>query len=869
MADFEERGLGYMPSLKVYNFIKEMEGDVPHQEKTGSFRNGKFYLYHDATGTATIGFGHSLTRQEMASGRFKDGITQEEARNILTRDVDRASNIASSHFGKKGWGTMSQEQRDASIDFAFNLGPGGMKTFPRWSMALRKGDWEEVRRESRRVYKDSATEDYRPLSARNAAYEATFVIPHLRAKETEGDTERISYTPEAGGGLLKRDRRFAGGGGGGAVVGDEPSLMDPVKETVKDVVTQGRRLLADVPAFGAAVVDPDPINAIRKRLGMAKDPFTAPKGILRDALKTTEEFIAPEEKDWKEYSEKHATLSNPWSQFAMGMVFPPGLPKIPKGMTRTAKLLSAADEFKAVTPLSKGKELSIVRFEDSSTAHEQILHAYAEIKFPDETAIDPTTTVPDVFNLHAKIYPQNKRVFVNWLGPSPNTEGKFVARGQSVRDAADMLGPGGLRESIRALRGKFPFIRDDWTVAANRVSGLKARMAREDPTKAHLREFEYPIGRLTGKTDELHQPISYDDWDRSLKTSDVLKEAPENAMKATMLRNGTSMKIDKITMSAGYDSLMHLDIDLDVPLKTPMRRILDDGTPVEREYATYNNRTTVDVRKKTIYVNWLGSYSFGSRMPTSGVLEAGSNRMGAGQLREMIGEVQKKFPFIGDDWMVHATRIGGLRGSNSDLLRKGSSDFRYSVARLKGKKQVVTQADYDKMHMEVIEREQDIARRAVEDASGINPWGTVERERRLKDVQTRFRRSVVGKPEVRPTFHDWHFATKDKLKEANVLYFDGSDIGSYTPEIEYYMTAATETLEDMSQKLGDDIRSILDTTPVELRRAALHSNPRLIALRKQLDRVREFKNELPDIAKEDPENIYTIIDELGLLKEVK
>jgi GH24 family phage-related lysozyme (muramidase) len=179
------RGLGYIPSPHVYDFIKEMEGDMNAQRKLGSFRRGRFYLYNDAAAHTTIGYGHKLTAEELRSGVFRNGLTPEQADKLLKEDVRKAARAASEHFGAEGWEMMSQEQKDAAIDHAFNLGPTGLKRFPRWSKALREGDWKTVRKEAKRHYKNSRTKEWVALSKRNAAYDAMFVEPNIEAPGEE------------------------------------------------------------------------------------------------------------------------------------------------------------------------------------------------------------------------------------------------------------------------------------------------------------------------------------------------------------------------------------------------------------------------------------------------------------------------------------------------------------------------------------------------------------------------------------------------------------------------------------------------------------------------------------------------------------
>jgi GH24 family phage-related lysozyme (muramidase) len=180
-----KRGLGYMPSPHVYDFIKDMEGNLPRQAEMGIFRGGKFYLFNGPAGHTLIGYGHKLTRQEIASGRFREGISAKEADDLLRADVQKAAVIAERHFGEDGWKEMGQAQKDAALDHVYTLGAKGMRGFPRWSHALRTGDWQGVKREAKRFYKDSRSRNWVEMSRRNMAYERTFVSPNLAASPPE------------------------------------------------------------------------------------------------------------------------------------------------------------------------------------------------------------------------------------------------------------------------------------------------------------------------------------------------------------------------------------------------------------------------------------------------------------------------------------------------------------------------------------------------------------------------------------------------------------------------------------------------------------------------------------------------------------
>lgn len=92
------------PSQACFDLIKQFEGC-------------KLDAYPDATGIATIGYGHTSP-----TCRLGDSITQDQAEAYLLRDVEKIAGQVAAMF------TMQPEQCqfDALVCFAFNVGTGNL-----------------------------------------------------------------------------------------------------------------------------------------------------------------------------------------------------------------------------------------------------------------------------------------------------------------------------------------------------------------------------------------------------------------------------------------------------------------------------------------------------------------------------------------------------------------------------------------------------------------------------------------------------------------------------------------------------------------------------------------------------------------------
>lgn len=115
--------------------LKEWEGVILH-------------VYRDAAGLKTIGIGHLLTESEKKTGVIKiagnlveyaDGITERQALDLLAQDVAPAE----AAVNKAVVVPINQNQFDALVSFAFNVGTNGMRSSTAIAM-LNAGKVEQV-----------------------------------------------------------------------------------------------------------------------------------------------------------------------------------------------------------------------------------------------------------------------------------------------------------------------------------------------------------------------------------------------------------------------------------------------------------------------------------------------------------------------------------------------------------------------------------------------------------------------------------------------------------------------------------------------------------------------------------------------------
>lgn len=115
--------------------------------------------YKDSGGALTIGVGHLLTADEKLTGlirindelvSFYDGLTEEQCMRLLEQDLKRFERVVNNHVKV----TLSQNQFDALVSFAFNVGTEAFKNSTLLRL-LNQGQHDQVTAQLRRWVKVS------------------------------------------------------------------------------------------------------------------------------------------------------------------------------------------------------------------------------------------------------------------------------------------------------------------------------------------------------------------------------------------------------------------------------------------------------------------------------------------------------------------------------------------------------------------------------------------------------------------------------------------------------------------------------------------------------------------------------------------
>jgi hypothetical protein len=94
--------------------------------KSGFNKNNNKWYSHASVegGTNTIAYGHKLTKEEAAKGIYSKGITEQQANELLKKDLEHhlnnAKKVFNSKYGENAFDKVPNELKDVLVDYSYN-----------------------------------------------------------------------------------------------------------------------------------------------------------------------------------------------------------------------------------------------------------------------------------------------------------------------------------------------------------------------------------------------------------------------------------------------------------------------------------------------------------------------------------------------------------------------------------------------------------------------------------------------------------------------------------------------------------------------------------------------------------------------------
>lgn len=142
---------------ELIEFIKQSEGSKELQSvlkrkllggKVGpSYKNSKFYPYKDMKGNYTIGYGHYLGKKESDANKYKNGITEYQAKKILKADMKRTYDDFTLLLQRKNAVNLTKDQQRILYDMAYSMGVDKLDKFTRLWKAVQHGNDRKFKKE--------------------------------------------------------------------------------------------------------------------------------------------------------------------------------------------------------------------------------------------------------------------------------------------------------------------------------------------------------------------------------------------------------------------------------------------------------------------------------------------------------------------------------------------------------------------------------------------------------------------------------------------------------------------------------------------------------------------------------------------------
>tara|TARA_R100000458_G_C8156811_1_gene162461 strand:+ start:43 stop:606 length:564 start_codon:yes stop_codon:yes gene_type:complete len=154
-------------------------------------------------GNQTIGIGHKLTDQEVATGKiliggqavdYSKGLSMENVRTLKMQDLQQhkqiTSNRVNNKYGKGTFEKLPAKSKYFLTDYQLNI--GNVMKFPKMVDAVVKGDWESVNKQYKRFYKNTKGETVE-MTRRNRKIYERYIEPELMLNQMKKADNPLGY----------------------------------------------------------------------------------------------------------------------------------------------------------------------------------------------------------------------------------------------------------------------------------------------------------------------------------------------------------------------------------------------------------------------------------------------------------------------------------------------------------------------------------------------------------------------------------------------------------------------------------------------------------------------------------------------------
>jgi hypothetical protein len=125
-------------------------------------------------GLDTIGYGHKLTEEEIASGKVYgydiNNLNKNQANTILIRDLEEKNKILNNKLGT-AYTDLDPKRKQMLLDIQFNV-RDGIDSFPKFTEAVLNNDTDTMKKEYKRYFKNK--QDKYVELARNKQFSSFF-----------------------------------------------------------------------------------------------------------------------------------------------------------------------------------------------------------------------------------------------------------------------------------------------------------------------------------------------------------------------------------------------------------------------------------------------------------------------------------------------------------------------------------------------------------------------------------------------------------------------------------------------------------------------------------------------------------------------